>query len=58
MDSLTAALANYYDTVPYNSQPFAQSAVEHPQVLAFLFGLDAAPPARACLRWAARPAAT
>ena len=46
-DSLTSTLTSYYDTVPYDSHPFPQSAVEHLEVLAFLFGLDAPAPARA-----------
>ena len=46
-DSLTSTLTSYYDTVPYDSHPFPQSAVEHLEALAFLFGLDAPAPARA-----------
>jgi SAM-dependent methyltransferase len=46
-DSLTSTLTSYYDTVPYDSHPFPQSAVEHLEVLAFLFGLDAPAPATA-----------
>ncbi len=41
MDSTTTALTSYYDTVPYDSHPFPQSAVEHLEALAFLFGLEA-----------------
>ncbi|QOF80482.1 class I SAM-dependent methyltransferase [Variovorax sp. 38R] len=43
-DSLTSTLTSYYDAVPYDSHPFPQSAVEHLEALAFLFGLDAPPP--------------
>jgi SAM-dependent methyltransferase len=46
-DSLTSTLTSYYDTVPYDSHPFPQSAVEHLEALAFLFGLDAPAPATA-----------
>ena len=46
-DSLTSTLTNYYDSVPYDSHPFAQSAMEHLEALAFLFGLDAPMPANA-----------
>lgn len=46
-DSLTSTLTSYYDEVPYESHPFPQTAVEHLEALAFLFGLDAPPPARA-----------
>ncbi|WP_440533798.1 methyltransferase regulatory domain-containing protein [Variovorax sp. YR566] len=46
-DSLTSELTSYYDTVPYDSHPFPQSAMEHLEALAFLFGLDAPPPAKA-----------
>jgi len=42
-----STLTSYYDTVPYASHPFPQSAVEHLEAIAFLFGLDAPPPARA-----------
>ncbi|WP_395320826.1 methyltransferase regulatory domain-containing protein [Variovorax sp. UC74_104] len=46
-DSLTSELTNYYDAVPYDSHPFPQSAMEHLEALAFLFGLDVPPPATA-----------
>jgi hypothetical protein len=46
-DSLTSTLTSYYDTVPYDSHPFPQSAMEHLEALAFLFGLDAPAPAKA-----------
>jgi methyltransferase-like protein len=39
----TAALSQYYDAVPYESVPFPQSAPEHLQAVAGLFGLDAPP---------------
>lgn len=47
MESSTTTLSNYYDTVPYDSHPFPQSAVEHLEALAFLFGLAASAPAQA-----------
>lgn len=47
MDSLTTTITSYYDTVPYDSHPFPQTAIEHLEALAFLFGLDAPPPRRA-----------
>nr|WP_256098981.1 class I SAM-dependent methyltransferase [Variovorax sp. SG517] len=40
-------MTNYYDAVPYDSHPFPQSAMEHLEALAFLFGLDVPPPATA-----------
>ncbi|WP_432730666.1 methyltransferase regulatory domain-containing protein [Variovorax sp. W6] len=46
-DSLTSELTSYYDTVPYDSHPFPQSAMEHLEALAFLFGLDVPSPATA-----------
>jgi len=46
-DSLTSTLTRYYDAVPYDSHPFPQSAMEHLEALAFLFGLDTPPPAEA-----------
>ncbi|MDR6886277.1 MULTISPECIES: class I SAM-dependent methyltransferase [Variovorax] len=46
-DSLTSTLTSYYDEVPYESHPFPQTAIEHLEALAFLFGLDAPPPATA-----------
>jgi SAM-dependent methyltransferase len=46
-DSLTSELTSYYDTVPYDSHPFPQSAMEHLEALAFHFGLDVPPPATA-----------
>lgn len=45
-DSLTSMLSSYYDTVPYDSHPFPQTAPEHLEALAFLFGLDAPAPAK------------
>ncbi|MET3496083.1 methyltransferase-like protein [Variovorax boronicumulans] len=44
---MTSTLTSYYDAVPYDSHPFPQSAVEHLEALAFLFGLDAPAPATA-----------
>lgn len=41
VDSPDDALVNYYNAVPYESHPFPQSAVEHLEAIAFLFGLDA-----------------
>ncbi|WP_422085644.1 methyltransferase regulatory domain-containing protein [Variovorax sp.] len=46
-DPLTSTLTRYYDAVPYDSHPFPQSAMEHLEALAFLFGLDTPPPAEA-----------
>ncbi|MET3443719.1 methyltransferase-like protein/2-polyprenyl-3-methyl-5-hydroxy-6-metoxy-1,4-benzoquinol methylase [Variovorax paradoxus] len=46
-DTLTSTLTSYYDEVPYESHPFPQTAVEHLEALAFLFGLEAPPPAKA-----------
>jgi len=46
-DALTRTLTSYYDTVPYDSHPFPQTAVEHLEALAWLFGLEAPAPARA-----------
>jgi methyltransferase-like protein len=43
-DPLTSELSSYYDTVPYDSHPFPQSAPEHLAALAFLFGLDTPSP--------------
>lgn len=40
-DSAGDALVDYYNAVPYESHPFPQSAVEHLEAIAFLFGLDA-----------------
>lgn len=45
-DSLTSILSSYYDTVPYDSHPFPQTAPEHLETLSFLFGLDAPAPAK------------
>ena len=45
--AITKMLSRYYDTVPYDSHPFPQTAVEHLEALAFLFGLDAPPPGTA-----------
>ncbi|MDB5895349.1 MAG: hypothetical protein JWQ88_2880 [Rhodoferax sp.] len=44
---LNAILTQSYDEVPYQSHPFAQSAPEHLQAIAHLFGLPAARPERA-----------
>jgi SAM-dependent methyltransferase len=41
------ALVDYYNAVPYESHPFPQSAVEHLEAIAFLFGLDAPAPCTA-----------
>ena len=46
-DSQTHEISSYYDKVPYDSHPFAQTAPEHLEALAFLFGLGAAAPAKA-----------
>ena len=46
-DTSTSAITSYYDTVPYDSHPFPQTAAEHLEALAYLFGLDATPPAQA-----------
>lgn len=46
-EASTTTLAEYYDSVPYDSHPFSQTAVEHLEALAFLFGLDAPSPATA-----------
>lgn len=46
-DSVTSQLSNYYDEVPYESHPFPQTAAEHLEAIAFLFGLDAPAPAKA-----------
>lgn len=46
-DALNHELSSYYDTVPYESHPFPQTAPEHLEALAFLFGLDAPAPAGA-----------
>ncbi|MEJ8854025.1 methyltransferase regulatory domain-containing protein [Variovorax robiniae] len=43
-DTLTTAITKYYDAVPYDSHPFPQSAAEHLEALAYLFGLEAEPP--------------
>lgn len=40
-------IGRYYDAVPYASHPFPQTAIEHLEVLAALFGLEAVAPARA-----------
>lgn len=44
---LTALLQKSYDEVPYASHPFPQSAPEHLEAVAALFGLAPAPPATA-----------
>jgi methyltransferase-like protein/2-polyprenyl-3-methyl-5-hydroxy-6-metoxy-1,4-benzoquinol methylase len=46
-DSHTDVLGSYYDLVPYDSHPFPQSAVEHLEAVAFLFGLETPPLAQA-----------
>ena len=46
-DSLTSTLTRYYDAVPYESHPFPQTAVEHLEAVAFVFGLQTPAPARA-----------
>ena len=46
-DSVTSLLSNYYDAVPYDSHPFPQTAAEHLEAIAFLFGLETPPPAGA-----------
>lgn len=46
-DSVTSQLSNYYDQVPYESHPFPQTAAEHLEAVAFLFGLDAPAPGKA-----------
>ncbi|XGA79449.1 class I SAM-dependent methyltransferase [Halomonas sp. CH40] len=44
---LVSQLQQSYDSVPYESHPFAQTAPEHLHALAFLFGLAAPDPATA-----------
>ncbi|WP_411882657.1 methyltransferase regulatory domain-containing protein [Polaromonas sp. YR568] len=44
---LTALLQQSYDEVPYASHPFPQSAPEHLEAVATLFGLAPTPPANA-----------
>jgi len=46
-DTSTSELTRYYDAVPYDSHPFPQTAIEHLESLAFLFGLDTPAPAKA-----------
>jgi SAM-dependent methyltransferase len=46
-NTLTSTLTRYYDEVPYDSHPFPQTAMEHLEALAYLFGLDAPDPANA-----------
>jgi cyclopropane fatty-acyl-phospholipid synthase-like methyltransferase len=46
-ETLTSALTRYYDSVPYDSHPFPQTAVEHLEALAYMFGLDAPRPEHA-----------
>jgi SAM-dependent methyltransferase len=46
-DTLTTALTKYYDAVPYDSHPFPQTAAEHLEALAHLFGLETTPPSSA-----------
>ncbi|RYF81902.1 MAG: methyltransferase [Comamonadaceae bacterium] len=43
----TEQIGQYYDAVPYASHPFPQTAIEHLEVLAALFGLEAPIPSRA-----------
>lgn len=40
-------IGQYYDAVPYVSHPFPQTAIEHLEALAALFGLETPLPARA-----------
>lgn len=40
-------LSNYYDVVPYESHPFPQTAPEHLEALAYLFGLETPAPGQA-----------
>ncbi len=44
---LVSLLKQSYDSVPYESHPFPQTAPEHLHALAFLFGLDAPDPVTA-----------
>ncbi|MGS2744616.1 methyltransferase regulatory domain-containing protein [Halomonas sp. LS-001] len=44
---LVSQLQQSYNSVPYDSRPFQQSAPEHLHALACLFGLDAPEPAKA-----------
>jgi len=46
-DSLTSVLTSYYDEVPYDSHPFPQTAMEHLEATAFLFGLETPSPSKA-----------
>ena len=46
-DSVTSQLGSFYDQVPYDSHPFPQTAPEQLEAVAFMFGLDAPPPAGA-----------
>jgi methyltransferase-like protein len=46
-DPLAAEIGRYYDSVPYESHPFPQSAVEHLESLGFMFGRDTPPRAKA-----------
>ncbi|WP_225784021.1 methyltransferase regulatory domain-containing protein [Xenophilus sp. Marseille-Q4582] len=45
--TVSEQIGQYYDAVPYASHPFPQTAIEHLEVLAALFGLEPPPPARA-----------
>lgn len=40
VDIAEDAVVDYYNAVPYESHPFPQSAVEHLEAIAFLFGLE------------------
>ena len=44
---LVSQLQHSYDSVPYNTQPFPQTAPEHLHALAFLFGLNPPDPTSA-----------
>lgn len=47
MTASSEQIGQYYDAVPYASHPFPQTAIEHLEVLAALFGLDTPLPTRA-----------
>ena len=46
-EALNSTITSYYDSVPYESHPFPQTSIEHLEALAWLFGLEAPPLARA-----------
>ena len=46
---MNSELSSYYDAVPYESHPFPQTAPEHLEAIAFVFGLDAPAPGGACV---------